>query len=269
MDTSAFFNTLIILGGFMALLSVIETIVPLQMRKDANRTHLAANLGLTLITFATTLLLNLASAAGAAWIYYSDLGLFQYIEISGVAALFLGVIALDFSTYVAHVVMHKTPALWRVHLVHHIDPAVDVTTSFRQHPIETLLRFAFIAIPATALGVPPAVVAFYRTLSATNALLEHANVQPPQRADMLFSLFWVTPNMHKVHHSRRQEETDSNYGNLLSLYDRFFRTFTPTGRALSVRYGIDGCDQEETQTLGAAIMLPFRAESRRQQTSPN
>jgi sterol desaturase/sphingolipid hydroxylase (fatty acid hydroxylase superfamily) len=135
--------------------------------------------------------------------------------------------------------MHRVPALWRVHRVHHSDRFVDVTTTLRQHPLETLLRFLFIMVTALPLGLPVAAVAAYRLLSVINALFEHANLRLWQPLDGLLSLVVVTPNMHKVHHSRFQPETDSNYGNILSLFDRAFRTFTPTERSARVEYGLD------------------------------
>lgn len=154
--------------------------------------------------------------------------------------------------------MHKTPSLWRVHCVHHSDSSVDVTT-YRQHPIEGILRFAFTMLPAIALELRPEAVALYRLLSASNALLEHMNVGVWQPLDTALSTLLVMPNMHKVHHSREPRETDSNDGNLFALFDRAFRTFTPTKRALEVHYGLDGPDKLERKPLGGLLRLPFRA----------
>src|SRR6185295_12935560 len=107
---------------------------------------------------------------------------------------------------------------WRFHAVHHSDPAVDVTTTIRQHPGESVIRYAFMAGCAFVLGVGPAPFAAYRAWSAVHGLLEHANVRVPRGLDSLLSLVVSTPNMHKVHHSRTTSETDSNYGNIFSLF---------------------------------------------------
>jgi sterol desaturase/sphingolipid hydroxylase (fatty acid hydroxylase superfamily) len=143
-----------------------------------------------------------------------------------------GFVVLDFSFgYLAHRTMHGSPTLWRAHRVHHSDPFVDATTTFRNHPIEGLWRFLFLIVPIWVLGVPAEAVALQRLLTVINGSLEHANIRVWPPLDRVLSLIWVTPNMHKVHHSRDRAETDSNYGNILSIYDRIFRTFTPTDRA--------------------------------------
>ncbi len=167
-----------------------------------------------------------------------------------------GVLVLDFSAYAVHVLMHKVPWFWRFHRVHHSDLEVDVTTAFRQHPLEGLLRFVFTFAPAVLLGVSPLATAVYRLLSGINAMVEHANIRVPAAADRVLCWLVVTPHMHKVHHSRLPAETDSNYGNLSPLFDRLFGTFTPTRRAAGVRYGLDafaGADLD----VRALLSLPL------------
>jgi sterol desaturase/sphingolipid hydroxylase (fatty acid hydroxylase superfamily) len=194
-----------------------------------------------------------------AWMEAHDLGLLRLAAIPAVAAGIVSFVALDFATYGAHVAMHKVPFLWRVHRVHHSDPVLDVTTSVRQHPIESAWRYFALALCAVALGVGPAAFAVYRLVSAVTALLEHANVRMPRRLDRCLS--WVTtwPGMHKIHHSRVQAQTDSNYGNVLSCWDRLFRTFTPVDRVDALECGLDGADDPKLQTTGALLATPFRA----------
>ena len=147
------------------------------------------------------------------------------------------VLVLDLSFYVAHVAMHKVPSFWRFHSVHHADPAVDVTTTIRQHPGEGVIRYAFMAAFAIPLGASPGAFAVYRVWSALNGLLEHANICVPPWLDSVLSLVTTWPNMHKVHHSREVQDTDTNYGNIVSLWDRLFFTFTPArhGNAYRLR----------------------------------
>jgi sterol desaturase/sphingolipid hydroxylase (fatty acid hydroxylase superfamily) len=148
--------------------------------------------------------------------------------------------------------------------VHHIDTSVDATTAFRQHPVEGVLRFTFIAATAWTLGAPPAAIAIYRLLGALNSVLEHANIRVPRALDRALVWFWVTPDMHKVHHSRDRVETDSNYANLFSLFDRVFRTFTPSSRGPFVSYGIKGYDTPEHQSIGGVLRLPFQRQAERE-----
>src|SRR3990172_10601702 len=158
--------------------------------------------------------------------------------------------------------MHMLPGLWRFHAVHHSDPAVDVTTTIRQHPGESLIRYAFLTAFALALGPSPLAFGVYRAWSAINGLFEHANVRAPLWLDRLLS--WVTtwPHMHKLHHSRVPAESNTNFGNLFSLWDRLFSTFTPSGRGTRIAYGLEGLDDPATQTTAGLLALPFRRRAR-------
>ncbi len=243
--------------GLMAIISLVEAFIPLFPRSALNRAHIGANLGLTAITFGLNFLMNGVLMMGALWVSGHSAGVIQWADLPIPAAIILTIIVMDLGTYTAHVLMHKSPLLWRAHLVHHCDLALDVTTAFRQHPTESLWRYTFLVITACGLGAPIAGIMLYRTLSAANAVLEHANIKVPLRLDAAISWIWVTPNMHKLHHSRLKAETDSNYGNLLPLFDRLFRTFTPSVRVGTVRYGIDGYDAPELQKLHKLLTLPF------------
>ena len=163
--------------------------------------------------------------------------------------------ALDFSAYVAHVLLHKVPFAWRFHRVHHSDEAVDVTTAFRQHPGETLWRVLWQLPAILLLGLPLSTVAVYLALSAVNAQLEHANLRVPEPLDRLLRLLFVTPNMHKVHHSRLQPETDSNYANIFSVWDRLFGTYTRHVDFGTLRYGLD--DVAGAARLCGLLRMPF------------
>ena len=173
-------------------------------------------------------------------------------------AMAAAVLVLDFSFYVAHVAMHHIPSFWRFHRVHHSDPAVDVTTTIRQHPGEGVIRYAFMAAFAIPLGASPGAFAVYRVWSALNGLLEHSNIQVPLWLDHLLSLVSTWPNMHKVHHSRDARYTDTNYGNIVSLWDRLFFTFTPARYGTNIVYGLDGFDDPATQTTAGLLVMPFR-----------
>jgi sterol desaturase/sphingolipid hydroxylase (fatty acid hydroxylase superfamily) len=242
----------------LALASLIEVVVPLRLQSRRSNGRLATNLWLLTITLGLAMVLNLTLALGAAYVARSGGGLLQLLEIGPIASFVVTLLALDGATYLVHRLLHQTPFLWRVHLVHHIDAAVDATTAFRQHPLEGVLRFAFIAVPAWLLGAPPAAIAIYRLLGALNSVLEHANIRVPRVLDRVLVMLWVTPDMHKVHHSRERVETDSNYANLFSFFDRVFRTFTPSTRGPFVRYGIPGYDAREHQSIGAVLSLPFQ-----------
>jgi sterol desaturase/sphingolipid hydroxylase (fatty acid hydroxylase superfamily) len=252
----------------MAVVSAIEGIIPLRARGMWDRAHLVPNLALTFITMAIGALLNTGVVLVLLSFQAKGWGLLNALELDPVIATALVVLALDLAFYLAHVAMHKLPALWRFHRVHHSDPAIDVTTTIRQHPFENVFRYLAIVIVAAALGASPAAFAIYRTASALNGLLEHANWRVPQWLDSALS--WVTtwPNLHKVHHSRAAAQTDSNYGNLFSWWDRVFSTFTPSREASSVEYGLDGYDAPEQQTTVGLLALPLSEAKRSERLRP-
>jgi sterol desaturase/sphingolipid hydroxylase (fatty acid hydroxylase superfamily) len=242
----------------MAALALIEALVPLRTRRSWNRKHLGPNLALTFLTFATNAPMGLALVAALAWLEPLGFGLLRRLELPPLAATALTVLVLDFSFYVCHVAMHKLPAFWRFHRVHHADPAVDVTTTIRQHPGESVIRYAFLAAFAIALGASPGAFALYRIAVALSGLLEHANFRLPPALDRALSLVVTWPNLHKLHHSRDARYTDTNYGNLVSVWDRLFATFTPARLGANVDYGLAGFDDAATQTTAGLLALPFR-----------
>ena len=244
--------------GAMAFLALVEAIIPLRARSAANRAHVAPNLALTFVTFATNALFSATLVLALAWLEPAGFGLLQRLALPPLAHFLVAVLGLDLAFYVAHVAMHKVPLFWRFHRIHHSDPAVDVTTTVRQHPGEGVIRYLFLAAFALPLGVSAGTFAVYRLLVALAALLEHANLRVPARLDALLSLVVTWPTVHKVHHSRDARFTDTNYGNLVSWWDRLFGTFTPPTAGVNVAYGLDGLDDAATQRTAGLLALPFR-----------
>jgi len=254
-------STVGIILAAMAVVALIEIAIPLHARGRWHGAHLGPNLALTFITFATNIVFNSALVLTLTWQQSTGLGVLHMLELPRLVTVLVVVLVLDFSFYVAHVSMHRIPALWRFHRVHHSDPAVDVTTTIRQHPGEGVIRYAFMAAFACALGASPAAFAVYRSWSALNGLLEHANVRVPLWLDRVLSLVTTWPNMHKVHHSRIGTETNTNYGNIFSVFDRLFSTFTPSERGANVSYGLDGFDDPAAQTTAGLLAMPLSADA--------
>lgn len=242
----------------MAVVAAIERIIPLHARGRADRAHLGPNLALTFLTFATNAVMNAGLVMALAWSEGAGFGLLRALALPPLWAGAAAIVALDLSFYVTHVAMHEVPAFWRFHSVHHSDAALDVTTTIRQHPGESVIRYASLAACAIALGASPGAFAVYRAWSAVNGLLEHANLRAPRALDRALSWLTTWPHMHKVHHSRRAEETDTNYGNVFSVWDRLFGTFTPSARGMGVAFGLEGCDDAATRTTAGLLALPFR-----------
>jgi sterol desaturase/sphingolipid hydroxylase (fatty acid hydroxylase superfamily) len=243
----------------MALIALVETVVPLHARNRWGWFHLGPNLALTFITFGTNLFMNSALILSLTWTYSNRVGLLRGVAIGGLAEVMVVVVALDFAFYAAHVAMHKNALLWRFHCVHHSDPHVDVTTTIRQHPGEGVIRYVAMAAVAIPLGASPAAFAIYRSWSVLNGLLEHCNLRLPRGLDTLLSWLTSTPNMHKIHHSRRPQETNTNFSNIFSIFDRLFQTFTPSRMGLNIEYGLHGLDKPDMQTTSGLLAMPFAA----------
>lgn len=161
-------------------------------------------------------------------------GLPQWVELT-IAILFLDL----WAGYFAHWISHRSVWLWHFHSIHHTDNHVDVTTTFRRHPIEIVLGVFFNLSGLMLLGEPLWMLLVYVTISTANAQFEHANIRLPKWLDKILQIFIVTPNMHKVHHSVDLEESNSNYSNIFSFWDRLFNTFHKKKAYDNIKYGLD------------------------------
>ena len=259
MSAQEFLQNLAVVLAMLAAVALLEAVIPFVARPPALPGRRSANLAMTVVTLLFAFLLTSAVAAVAVYLPLASPGLMTVAGLPMAAQVLLGIVALDFAYgYAAHWTLHAAPALWKYHRVHHSDAFVDVTTSYRTHPVESAWRHLWMFVTIWALGVPAVAVVAFRMLSAVNGILEHANIRVAPALDAALSRAWVTPNMHKVHHSRDQAETDSNFGNLFTLHDRVFGTFLPTERAFSVTYGLDDVDPAETRSFGALLAMPWR-----------
>jgi sterol desaturase/sphingolipid hydroxylase (fatty acid hydroxylase superfamily) len=257
MDVADSIGSIMFLVVAMAVFGALERILPLRDRTRWNRAHLTPNLTLTAITYAINLLLNIAVLIGLQWLAARNIGLLNVAEPPVAVALIAGVAALDLGWYVTHRTMHSIAGLWPFHAVHHSDLAVDVTTTVRQHPGEVAIRFVILVSFAAGFGVSPLAFAIYRVWSVLHGMLEHANISLPAALDSAICWLFTSPNMHKVHHACQRPLTDSNYGNILSLWDRLFGTFVPPKYGIAVCYGLDDGDAAQQSTVDL-LVAPFR-----------
>ena len=248
---------IVALVGLCGLLWSLESIVPLYRYQNSRVRHALPNVALTLILVLTNLALSFSSAYLADFTVRHGVGLFPFFGISMWIQAVFGVVALDLFAYFAHVLLHKSWLGWQFHRVHHSENAVDVTTTFRQHPGETVWRILWQLATIVVFGLPLWMVIVYLILSTLNAQMEHANIKVNRSLDGCLRLLIVTPHMHKVHHSRDQRETDSNYSNIFSFWDRLLGTYTAEIDFQKLRYGLDGFDANESQTLRGLLKMPF------------
>ncbi len=258
MTAREFLNNASIILSVMAIGALLETAVPMFVAKPWRHGRRGANLGLTALSLLSNWLLAWIAAMAALTMRPAGLmaqsGLPAWIEIAA------GILVLDFSVgYLSHRTMHMWAPMWRFHQIHHSDPFVDVTTTYRTHPVETVWRFAFAVVPIWILGIPATAVIIQRLLQATNGVLEHANVRLWAPLDRVLSTVFVTPNIHKIHHSRAITEANSNYANLVTIYDRLLGTFTPADRAPRVVYGLDDVDTVSAASFAGLLSMPFQS----------
>jgi sterol desaturase/sphingolipid hydroxylase (fatty acid hydroxylase superfamily) len=185
------------------------------------------------------------------------IGVLHLLNLDGwwhaACALFI----LDAWTYAWHRMNHRIPFFWRFHKVHHSDSEMDVTTATRFHGGEIVLS-SILRLPVIFLaGIELWELVLFETAMFVVVQFHHANIGLPPRLDQALRLFIVTPAMHKVHHSRFQPETDSNYTALLSVWDRLFGTFRINPRPESIRFGLEGLDQERHQNFRGLLSTPF------------
>lgn len=162
-----------------------------------------------------------------------------------------------FAGYWAHRLSHGLPWLWQIHRVHHSDPAVDISTGFRHHPLELLVTLAFVAPPMLLLGVAPWAVAVVELLLHLAALAEHANVRADSRAWNWLGRYFATPAVHLIHHDSVRSRTDSNFGSLLMLWDRLFGTWRDPALAPVARLGLGPDFDAGADRLGHQLWLPL------------
>ena len=146
--------------------------------------------------------------------------------------------------------------MWRLHIVHHSDKNVDASTGTRHHPFDFIIRETFALVAVIIMGMPISFYFFYRILSVLFTYFTHANISLPKQLDKLLSYIIVTPNMHKFHHHYQLPWTDSNYGNMLSIWDRFFGTFVYDDVS-KIKYGLDISDHIDDENISLQLGIPF------------
>lgn len=229
-----------ILVGGLLFFWIIEGAIPLiplnYKRKKIH--HAAVNFGFTVIHLVIHTLLAILIIKLSDWCHANTFGLVYWFNSNTVMTIIIGVLALDFSSWLVHYVMHKNRMLWRFHLVHHSDNNVDVTTGLRHHPGDSLLRGIFFLLLIFVSGAPVYAVMIYQTLVVLATAFTHANINLPKKLDRALSYVLISPNMHKVHHHWKQPFTDSNYGAVFSFWDRLLGTFMKLDPK-EIRYGLD------------------------------
>ena len=245
--------------SFLALAAVLLTLecIPRLRHEDVPIRHrLPTNLGLMLLTwlvlstvFPTTITAVARELPG---------GLVRDLQLPPLLEVMLAFLLVDFWRYWEHRLLHEVPLLWQIHLVHHSDTAIDVTTAQRHHPFEIIVTTFGSFILVFSLGFSAQALAMALLAATLAALHTHTNIRLPESIDKPLRWLLVTPNVHVIHHSDYPPETDSNYGSVLILWDRLFGTYTDPTIARIPRFGLACFRQPQDTTLGPVLLQPFK-----------
>lgn len=195
----------------------------------------------------------------ATYIEKKDLGLFNFLDLNFAIEFIATLIIMDFVIYGQHLVTHRVPILWRLHRVHHTDTGFDTSTALRFHPLETLVSLGTKAFFVAVLGIAPLSIFVFEILINFAAMFHHSNFSLPYSLEKVLRLFIVTPDMHRIHHSVRSEETDSNFSFFISAWDKIFGTYThaPQSDPVSMTIGLETDRELEKQSFLSLLKQPF------------
>ena len=256
-------ETLVRLGFFAAIFFVMalsEKTAPRRILLQSKTKRWISNLGMQIIDVVVLRLIFPLFSVGIAVICAQrGWGLLNYYQIAPLPSLIIGVAALDFVIYLQHRMFHVVPVFWRVHMVHHTDQDIDVTTALRFHPLEIILSLLIKFTAVAAIGAPPLSVLIFEIMLNGAAMFNHGNVGIPLSFDRMIRMVLVTPDMHRVHHSVIARETNSNYGFSFSWWDKLLGTYIaqPQEGHDKMKIGLNGYHDDRSLKLSALLMMPF------------
>lgn len=250
--------------SIFALVALWELVAPQRALTVSRAMRWTNNLGLVILnTLLLRLMFPLAAVGMAAFSATKGWGLLNHFSVPFWAAVPLAVITMDFVIWLQHVMVHAVPMLWRLHRVHHADPDYDLTTGARFHPIEIALSMLIKIATIAVLGPPVLAVLIFEVVLNAAAMFNHGNIRLPVGLDRVLRWVIVTPDMHRVHHSVEEDETNSNFGFNLPWWDRLLGTYRAQPRAgqVGMSIGIRGhADPREVARLDGMLLMPFRGE---------
>ncbi len=244
---------------FFLMLLAAEQLWPLRRRTRARLPRWRVNLVLSLLVFAAGIwLLKPVAAMLTLMAASNESGLLGWLNLPPVAVGVLGFLLMDLMFYWWHRANHQLPLLWRLHSVHHLDPDLDTTSSFRFHVGEIFLSIGFRIVQVLVIGVTPAVYAAYEIVFTLCTIFHHGNVRLPLQVERPLNFLLVTPRMHGVHHSAWQSETNSNYSVVFRLWDTLHRTVRLNVPQIDVEIGVPGYSAPADNDLPGLLAMPFR-----------
>lgn len=244
----------------LAVMLALELALPRRTIFQPRSLRWTNNFAITILNAVMLrLLFPAATVSVALYVEESEFGLLAGLGMPNFMSIPLAIVALDLITYAQHRLFHEVPLLWRIHRMHHSDVDIDVTTGLRFHPIEMLLSMIIKLLAIWLLGAPAIAVIFFEVILNAMSMFNHANFHLPEKTDEMLRKGIVTPDMHRVHHSTRGRETNSNYGFSLSCWDRLFDSYIaqPEDGHLEMDIGVAEFRETTDIRLDKILMQPF------------
>ena len=238
----------------------LELIWPRRATDKNSKYRRINNIFLLSINFiAVYLLVPLATFEAALFASQNEIGLLNFLSLPIFLNVILTIIIFDLLIYIQHVVLHKFSFLWRVHRVHHTDLELDVTTAIRFHPVEIVLSMFYKLAAVYIIGPVAFAIILYEIALNAAALFGHSNLFLNQKLDRMLRTVFVTPDMHRIHHSVARNETDSNYGNIFSIWDKLFKTYRalPEAGYNDMVIGLEHFREPESGRVFQLLKNPF------------
>jgi sterol desaturase/sphingolipid hydroxylase (fatty acid hydroxylase superfamily) len=257
--TAQFFSGALAVPVIFLLLALLESFRPLRRRKRRRPRRYVVNGALTGLGFLTGVLTVRPVSLGAAlWAENHSFGLLHLVYLPPWLKVAAGVLLMDLTFYYWHRLNHTRPLLWRFHNVHHADPDLDVTTSFRFHWGEVLYSTAFRLLQVGLIGILPLTYVVYEAAFNCATMFHHSNLRLPVAGERLINKIFVTPRMHGVHHSVVGRETNSNYSVIFSWWDRLNRSLRLNVAQAEIIIGVPGYLIPRDNRILPMLALPFR-----------
>jgi sterol desaturase/sphingolipid hydroxylase (fatty acid hydroxylase superfamily) len=251
--------------GIFAVMGAWEMTAPRRTLTASKTTRWFSNITLTFLnSFILRFLFPVLAVGVAYWCDENGWGIFNLLGVPDLAAGILSIFILDLMIYMQHVAFHLIHHMWKLHMMHHADLDIDVTTGARFHPIEIVLSMLIKLAVVIVIGAPPWAVLVFEVLLNATAMFNHSNVDLPVNIDRILRLFVVTPDMHRVHHSVIIKETNSNYGFNFPWWDRIFGTYIdqPEAGHLDMKIGLANFRDQKKLSLPYMLMMPFQEKER-------
>lgn len=246
--------------GIFALLTIWEISTPKRALLELRRFRWFSNIGLIVISsILVRFILPTAAVGVALHVEQDNLGFLNHYDLPFLLQFVLAFVLMDLAIYFQHVMFHALPLFWRFHRVHHSDLDCDITTGLRFHPFEIAISIIFKFIVIISIGAPVLAVVIFEIILNAASMFTHSNIKIPASFEYIVRWFIVTPDMHRIHHSVKENESNSNFGFFISIWDRILGTYTndPESGHINMKIGLKNFREPKWQNLRWLIYLPF------------